>query len=95
MAACKDVYFSAALIKPTERDVHEICLSVTFTLMLSKEVRVVFSVSRLFFDEQRRRSGAAVLLVCDSSVWGLGGEEGGGISCCLASERVKGSGREA
>lgn len=52
----------------------------------------------VFFEEQMTRSGAGVLLVCDSNVWGLWGVRvvgGACISCCLASVRVKGSGREA
>lgn len=52
----------------------------------------------IFFEEQMTRSGAGVLLVCDSNVWGLWGVRvvgGACISCCLASVRVKGSGREA
>ncbi len=95
VAASKDVCLSisAGWIKLPQTDVQKTRLSLVFTLMLSKEVSVAFlAFFFLFFLRSRRQE---VELWCCWCVIAVCGGSRGCISRCLASERVKGSGREA
>lgn len=93
--ACKDVYpsISAGGIKPAarrNRRSRKLCGVFTFTL--SKEVSAAFPASRGVLLSSGRQG---VELRCCWCVIAVCGGSGGCISRCLASERVKGSGREA
>lgn len=81
---------SSGLIKP-ETGVCEFCLSMMFTLMLSKGGQ---SSSWRSFEELLTSGGVVWLLLCDSSGSRAWGREGSGGACisCLASERARGSG---